>query len=209
MDLDYVPSHLTKHNGSASQRADTAQPLGMLKSILENVVPEQQFGTEEEPAEGVSAVAAIARAQAEGQRVFHITPDNLNEVMAEVSISQASREDIQRAVSQFGYEAVVHEAPITVPGWRGSGYILTNPETGSGSYMIDGGKNGGFGFDKQLSVIALLTGVANDASDSFKRVIRWSFGNAFGVATDFIDINEACPALESAAAALFTSFLST
>ncbi|QOC23502.1 transglutaminase family protein [Wenzhouxiangella sp. AB-CW3] len=144
MDLDYVPSHLTKHNGSASQRIEAAQPLGMLKSILENVVPEQQFSTEEEPAEGVSAVAAIAKAQAEGQRVFHVTQDNLNEVMAEVSISQASREDIQRAVSQFGYEAVVHEAPITVPGWRGSGYILTDPETGAGSYMIDGGKNGAF-----------------------------------------------------------------
>jgi hypothetical protein len=45
-------------------------------------------------------------------------------------------------VNQFGFEAIVHEAPITVPGWRGSGYILTHPETGAGSYMIDGGKNG-------------------------------------------------------------------
>ncbi|QOC23511.1 hypothetical protein IC757_05050 [Wenzhouxiangella sp. AB-CW3] len=152
MDLDYVPSHLTKHNGSASQRAEAAQPLGMLKSILENVVPEQQFSTEVEPAEGVSAVAAIAKAQAEGQRVFHVTQDNLDEAMAEISISQASREDIQRAVSQFGYEAIVHEAPITVPGWRGSGYILTDPDTGAGSYMIDGGKNGGF--------LAMLTGMA-------------------------------------------------
>jgi hypothetical protein len=61
MDLDSVPSHLTTYNGSASQRVATAQPLGILQSILENVVPEQQFSTEDEPAEGVSAVAAIAK----------------------------------------------------------------------------------------------------------------------------------------------------
>ncbi|QOC23505.1 hypothetical protein IC757_05020 [Wenzhouxiangella sp. AB-CW3] len=167
MDLDYVPSHLTQHNGSASQRAQAAQPLGMLKSILENVVPEYQLSTEDEPTEGVSAAAAIAKAQAEGQRVFHVTQDNLNQVMAEISISQASREDIQRAVSQFGYEAIVHEAPITVPGWRGSGYILTNPETGAGSYMIDGGKNGGF-----LSELnGLLFAGAGEAPDWLKNLI--------------------------------------
>ncbi|QOC23504.1 hypothetical protein IC757_05015 [Wenzhouxiangella sp. AB-CW3] len=167
MDLDYVPSHLTKHNGSASQRADTAQPLGMLKSILKNVVPEQQFGTEEEPAEGVSAVAAIAKAQAEGQRVFHVTQDNLDQVMTEISISQASREDIQRAVSQFGYEAVVHEAPITVPGWRGSGYILTNPETGAGSYMIDGGENGAFAIHMLLAIAAPILAIIGVGSGVF------------------------------------------
>ncbi|QOC23515.1 hypothetical protein IC757_05075 [Wenzhouxiangella sp. AB-CW3] len=160
MDLDYVPSHLTKHNGSASQRTEAARPLGMLKSILENVVPEQQFSTEEEPVEGVSAVAAIAIAQAEGQRVFRVTQDNLNDVMAEISISQASREDIQRAVSQFGYEALVHEASITVPGWRGSGYILTDPETGAGSYMIDGGRNGGFSWPEGSSSFMLFVGGA-------------------------------------------------
>ncbi|QOC23500.1 hypothetical protein IC757_04995 [Wenzhouxiangella sp. AB-CW3] len=163
MDLDYVPSHLTKHNGSASQRAQAAQPLGMLKSILENVVPEQQFSTEQEPAEGVSAVAAIAKAQAEGQRVFHITQDNLDEALAEISISSESRQDIRRAVLNHGMEAIVHEAPITVPGWRGSGYILTNPETGAGSYMIDGGKNGGYqeggGFG-QAMLIGGVTGAA-------------------------------------------------
>jgi len=144
MDLDSVPSQLTTHNGSESKRLESAQPLGMLKSILGSSAPEQQFSTEDEQAEGVSAVSAIAKAQAEGQRVFHITQDNLDEALGEVAISSASRSDIRRAVSKFGYEAIVHEAPITVPGWQGSGYILTDPETGAGSYMIDGGKNGAF-----------------------------------------------------------------
>lgn len=76
--------------------------------------------------------------------MFHITQDNLDEALGEIEISSESRQDIRRSVSQFGYEAIVHEAPITVPGWRGSGYVLTHPETGAGKYMIDGGKNGGF-----------------------------------------------------------------
>lgn len=144
MDLDYVPSQLTTHNGSSSQRTQAAQPLGMLKSGLEHLVPVQQSLALDETAEGISAVSAITKAQAEGQRMFHITQDNLSEALAEISISAESRQDIQRAVGQFGYEAVVHEAPVTVPGWRGSGYILTNPDTGGGSYMIDGGKNGAY-----------------------------------------------------------------
>jgi hypothetical protein len=172
MDLDSVPSHLTTHNGSASHRIAAAQPLAMLKSILENVVPEQQFSTEDEPAEGISAVAAIAKAQAEGQRVFHITQDNLHEALAEISISAESRQDVQRAVSQFGYEAIVHESPITVPGWRGSGYILTNPETGAGSYMIDGAKNGSFSelIDRLLELASWGDGVLDVVLALIKRV---------------------------------------
>lgn len=50
MDLDSVPSQLTTHNGSTSKRLQVAQPLGMLKSVLESLVPEQQFSTEDEQA---------------------------------------------------------------------------------------------------------------------------------------------------------------
>ncbi len=32
---------------------------------------------------------------------------------------------------------------MTMGDWSGTGYIVTNPETGAGAYMISGGLNGG------------------------------------------------------------------
>ncbi|MBE9597410.1 hypothetical protein [Moraxella sp. K2450] len=35
------------------------------------------------------------------------------------------------------------EKTINYKGWKGSGYIIIDPQTGSGAYLIDGGNNGG------------------------------------------------------------------
>lgn len=32
---------------------------------------------------------------------------------------------------------------MTMGNWHGTGYIVTNPKTGTGAYMISGGLNGG------------------------------------------------------------------
>lgn len=37
----------------------------------------------------------------------------------------------------------MHESPISVSGWTGSGYIIDDPATGAGAYKISGGANGG------------------------------------------------------------------
>ena len=50
--------------------------------------------------------------------------------------------DIQNGLAA-GKEVTVHQAPITQSGWTGSGYIITDPETGAGAYKIAGGANGG------------------------------------------------------------------
>lgn len=38
------------------------------------------------------------------------------------------------------------EKTINYKGYKGSGYIIIDPQTGSGAYLIDGGANGGFAF---------------------------------------------------------------
>tara|TARA_R110001599_G_scaffold233082_1_gene432261 strand:+ start:11684 stop:12124 length:441 start_codon:yes stop_codon:yes gene_type:complete len=37
----------------------------------------------------------------------------------------------------------VHQSPISVNGWQGSGYSVLDPETGVGAYQISGGASGG------------------------------------------------------------------
>jgi len=50
-------------------------------------------------------------------------------------------QEIQSAI-QAGKEVTVHEKPISAHGWTGYGYIITDPETGAGGYMIEGKGNG-------------------------------------------------------------------
>ena len=37
-----------------------------------------------------------------------------------------------------------YESPLNFHGWVGSGYIIMDPETGAGAYLIGGGMNGGY-----------------------------------------------------------------
>jgi hypothetical protein len=43
-----------------------------------------------------------------------------------------------------GKEVTAHTDPLTIAGYRGSGYVISDPVTGEGAYKISGGKNGGF-----------------------------------------------------------------
>ncbi|WP_461522074.1 hypothetical protein [Porticoccus sp.] len=52
--------------------------------VMEYLVPEQMFSTDEAPAQGISAVKAIAQAAAEGQRIYTITSSNLYTAMAQL-----------------------------------------------------------------------------------------------------------------------------
>lgn len=43
-----------------------------------------------------------------------------------------------------GMKFTIHESPIMESGWRGTGYSMSDPNTGARGYFIEGGANGGF-----------------------------------------------------------------
>jgi len=45
---------------------------------------------------------------------------------------------------QAGHTVMVHERPISLNGWHGSGYIVSDNTTGNNAFMIGGGMNGGY-----------------------------------------------------------------
>ena len=59
-----------------------------------------------------------------------------------ITIDDGSRSAIQQALVQ-GLEVTVHQNPIIVNGWQGSGYSVLDPEAGVGAYQISGGLSGG------------------------------------------------------------------
>jgi hypothetical protein len=93
------------------------------------------------------------------QKIYTLTAQNAAMVYR-LHIDDAIRTEIQNALNA-GRTVTVHEAPIAVSGWAGTGYIIDDPATGAGAYKISGGANGGalvfpgmmLGF---LSILAVL-----------------------------------------------------
>jgi hypothetical protein len=54
-----------------------------------------------------------------------------------------SKTDIRNAVNA-GKVVTVSKTNITYNGWTGCGYIIIDPDTGAGAYMISGGMSGGW-----------------------------------------------------------------
>ena len=51
--------------------------------------------------------------------------------------------EIREAI-EAGMEVTFHERSINAHGWSGTGYSIVDPETGVGSYLIEGKGNGGY-----------------------------------------------------------------
>ena len=132
---------------------------GQYSSAMEHAVPEQfwvdktqcryqdETGTIQNPtladcAQGISAVKAIAIAQAQGQKIYTINQSNAATALATLPVGGDVGAEIRSAI-QAGKEVTVHEKPINAHGWTGYGYTITDPETGAGAYIIEGRGTGG------------------------------------------------------------------
>ena len=114
------------------------RPLGSSDSV-----PEQLFSTPENPVEGISTVKALKMANDQGIPIYTINQQNISSVLPQLQVDQQVKADIQNAVNA-GKVVTVSKSNVSLKGWTGCGYIITDPETGAGAYMISGGTNGGF-----------------------------------------------------------------
>ncbi|HEU4653405.1 MAG TPA: transglutaminase-like domain-containing protein [Steroidobacteraceae bacterium] len=129
---------------STTQKISFVMTLGTISSALEFGVPYQATAAATPTAfSGVSAVSAMQRALAQGQRIYHLSSANVSAVLPTLAHDGATLDEIRTAISS-GKEVIVHERSISMTGWSGSGYVIFDPQTGEGAYKISGGQNGGF-----------------------------------------------------------------
>lgn len=155
MDLDRVAMISSTDGEGPEMRAALNFQLGALASALEHAVPEQMFLREDMEGEGVSAVRALEKAITSGQRVYHITPANQADVLPQIRQNPLTMSEIRSSLA-VGREVIVHTDPITVPGWRGAGYIIFDPQTGAGAWKIGGGANGGLIAELELAFSSVM-----------------------------------------------------
>ncbi len=155
MDLDRIAVIASVDAGSQQERVNFTLQLGVLSSALEHAIPEQMFVTPENPGEAVSAVKALSKAVAGGQRLYHLTPANQASTLPNLNHDSLTLSEIQAALA-VGKEVITHTDSITVPGWSGAGYIIFDPATGDGAYKISGGANGAWLLFSTFVLMGLL-----------------------------------------------------
>lgn len=142
MDLDAVATATSTDGKGKTAWKNFNIQMGALSSALEHAIPEQMFVTPENPGEGVSAVKALQKAAQLGQRIYRITQANMATALPNLHFHPETLDEIRQALNS-GKEVITHTHPISVPGWSGAGYVITDPETGAGAWKIGGGLNGG------------------------------------------------------------------
>lgn len=141
MDADYLMQVVKPKDGNNDIARNYMLSSGMTSSALEHSVPEQLFSTPDNPVQAISTVKALKIANDQGIPIYTVNQQNIATTLPQLQISQQIKNDIANAVNA-GKVVTVSKTNINFNGWVGCGYVITNPETGAGAYMISGGTNG-------------------------------------------------------------------
>ncbi len=160
MDADRLMHTVKAKDGDSEKAKMFMLSTGMMSSVLENKVPEQLFSTDDNSAEGISAVRALKLANDRNIPIYTVTQANIATVLPQLQVDAQEKSEIANAV-YAGKEVTVSQTNIEFNGWTGCGYIIADPGTGAGAYIISGGLNGsyylGLFLGNLLSIIAVMS----------------------------------------------------
>jgi len=110
--MDRVFHYSLEKTGDKEKTKQFNLTVGMNSSALEHSVPEQLFSTTDNPAQGVSAVKALAIANSQGIPIYQINQGNINTVLPNLQLDGDTISDIRNAVNA-GMEVTVSQTNIT------------------------------------------------------------------------------------------------
>ncbi|MEE9910187.1 MAG: hypothetical protein K4571_00555 [Deltaproteobacteria bacterium] len=156
-------------DGNSDKARNYVYAAGYFSSAMEHGTLEMIHQTK-----AISAVKAIAEANQRGIPIFRITSANANIILPQLSIDQDAKTNITNALNA-GKEVIVPQTEITLNNWTGTGYIIYDPTTGAGAYMI-GGLGGAFEIidsvmDDMQRLVAFVGGITDDFVEAFARII--------------------------------------
>jgi hypothetical protein len=137
MDVDRIFYAVAARNGDPSMIWKFGLASGPLTSALEHSVPEQLLTKADPLVEGVSAVKALSLANGQGIPIYTITSANAATILPQLQIDSGVRSDVNNAINA-GKIVVVSKTSVTFKGRSVIGYVILDPATGTGAYMISG-----------------------------------------------------------------------
>ena len=137
IDADYIASAAFDMGGDQTKVRRYRILTGVTSSALEHTVFEAITG-----GEAISAVKALQLANEQGIPIHRIDLSNISEKLHLLQLSNEVKADIQNCVAA-GKVITVSERNVQLNNWNGVGYIVLDPNKGTGGYMISGGLSGG------------------------------------------------------------------
>ncbi len=162
MDVDRIMQAVLSKDGNMDTVRAYMLKSGSNSSAQENTVPEQLYSRPDNPVSGISAVKALRIANDQSIPIYTINGSNINVILPQLQIDDSVKSDIMNAISA-GKEVTVSKTNVSLSGWTGCGYIIIDPTTGAGAYMISGGSNGAWiagGTAVLFFLMAILAGFA-------------------------------------------------
>ena len=151
-DVATMPLGFFHIDGKQNFGVETFELVGSQSSYLEGTALDMVV-----PDETMTAVTFLTRAVRNGQQLHKITGANADTVLAAVELADTVEQEIRSAVSQ-GKIAWVSDRELQINQWRGSGYVIQDPETGAAGYLGTGGYGVGSGTGQPpRSLVALGT----------------------------------------------------
>jgi len=124
-------------NGDQTKVRSFMMSAGQMSSAMEHGIFEMMY-----QAKGVSTIQVLQLANSQGIPIYTITQNNISNVLPRLQISSEVIIDIQNAVNA-GKTVVIPQQNISYYTWTGIGYIVQDPTTGAGAYMISTNLAGG------------------------------------------------------------------
>ncbi|QZA80713.1 transglutaminase-like domain-containing protein [Deefgea piscis] len=155
IDVKHWKNIIESNDADITKRINFSQQIGTIASANEHLIPEKIFSSNGSTNEAVSAIKALSVAAIEGQKIYTIHAGNLNSTIEKLTVSTDVKYEITNAANT-GKRITISQGNVSINGWTGVGYIIFDPETGSGAYKISGGANGG-------SIPDIMNGISSAA----------------------------------------------
>jgi len=164
MDVDSITQAAFSKDGNMEKVKAYMFASGVASSTLEHSIPELTFTTSNSSPIGISAVKALQIANDQGIPIYSMDQSNVNTYIAQLQVDANAKTDIINAINA-GKVVTISKTNVTYSGWNGCGYIITDPNTNAGAYMISGGMNGGLVMVAAISLILHFMVIEAEAAD--------------------------------------------
>lgn len=135
MDVDRIMQTVFSKDGDMTKVKQYMLLSGSKSSELEHSVPERLLSTPNNPVQGISAVKALQLANDQGIPIYTVAQSNIATILPQLQIDPSAISDIQNAVNA-GKIVTVSKTNVNFNGQSVCGYVIIDPTTGAGAYMI-------------------------------------------------------------------------
>jgi len=154
MDVDRDMEAVFGKDGENNRKKSYNIESGIMSSEMEARVLDQLFNIEKDR-RALCATRILSIANERQIPIYTINSSNISQILPLLQTSDKVKSSIECAVNS-GMEVIVPGSNIEYNGWEGIGYIVLNPETGEGAYMIEGIGGGWLAWTKAILQILLM-----------------------------------------------------